>query len=78
MTNILRKETSNHGTNIYFECDYCGKEAVTSQGAFRRSKNHYCSVECYAESKVKKKRRFEDINKLWFIWTTRPLCTAKI
>jgi len=79
MTSILRKETSNYGTNVYFECDYCGKESVVCQGAFKLKKNHFCSKDCNnnffrGKPKFKTMKRDEEyINKLWYLYTTKPL-----
>jgi len=37
--------------SVYFNCDYCGKESVTSPSRYKKKKRHYCSTKCYAKDR---------------------------
>lgn len=32
---------------VYFNCDYCGKESVSTPSRYAKKKRHFCSMRCY-------------------------------
>ena len=45
------KERGRPAERIYFNCGYCGKESSSTPSAYKRAKEHYCSVECNGKAK---------------------------
>jgi len=44
---------------IYFNCDYCGKESSDKPSNYKRKKRHFCSTGCYSLFR-KEKLPFEE------------------
>ena len=33
---------------VYYECDFCGTPSSDKPSAFRRTKRHFCNIQCYS------------------------------
>ncbi len=41
---------------ITYKCEYCGEEKTMYPSLYNKSKNHFCSRECFYNAKVKRTR----------------------
>lgn len=53
---VVSQETRNRISaalrkKVYFNCDYCGKEASDKPSHYARKKRHYCSRKCYTQDR---------------------------
>jgi 5-methylcytosine-specific restriction endonuclease McrA len=37
---------------IYFNCEYCGKESSDRPSHYARKKRHFCSIDCYSKFRI--------------------------
>ncbi len=43
-----RKIGNSNRKAIFYACDQCGKECVTSPAIYKKKKRHFCSMQCYS------------------------------
>lgn len=45
---VKKKIGDANSRQIYFKCDYCGKESSDRPSHYARRKRHFCSTQCYS------------------------------